>query len=151
MLSRFKFLLVTTFGVLFMGAMLVPSQHVSAALFENSKTEACNGIALSSGTTCSDQGSNVSNVLKAALQLASIAIGVIAVIMIITSGLKYITSQGDAASITSAKNTLLYAIIGLVIVAFAQVIVHFVLTKTKSLPTCPKGTKQIVKPGDCTP
>jgi hypothetical protein len=49
--------------------------------------------------------------------------------MIIIGGLKYITSSGDSNNITSAKNTILYAIIGLVVVALAQFIVKFVLGK----------------------
>jgi len=52
---------------------------------------------------------------------------VVAVIMIIIGGFRYITSGGNDTSITSAKNTILYAVIGLVIVALAQVLVHFVL------------------------
>jgi len=47
--------------------------------------------------------------------------------MIIFGGFKYITSGGDAGGVTGAKNTILYAIVGLVIVALAQVIVRFVI------------------------
>jgi hypothetical protein len=54
----------------------------------------------------------------------------VAVVMIIIGGLKYITSGGDSGNVTGAKNTILYAIIGLVIVALAQFIVRFVLSKT---------------------
>jgi hypothetical protein len=42
-------------------------------------------------------------------------------------GLKYITSQGDPNATATAKNTILYAAIGLVVVALAQVIVRFVI------------------------
>jgi hypothetical protein len=49
--------------------------------------------------------------------------------MIIWGGLRYITSGGDSAKITSAKNTIIYALIGLVVVALAQFIVKFVLAK----------------------
>jgi hypothetical protein len=49
--------------------------------------------------------------------------------MIIVGGLRYITSGGNDTSITSAKNTILYAIIGLIIVALAQVLVRFTLSK----------------------
>jgi hypothetical protein len=54
---------------------------------------------------------------------------VVAVIMIIVGGLKYITSGGDSGNITSAKNTILYAIVGLIVVALAQIIVRFVLER----------------------
>ncbi len=49
--------------------------------------------------------------------------------MIIVGGLKYITSGGDSGNITSAKNTILYAIVGLIVVALAQIIVRFVLQR----------------------
>ena len=55
-------------------------------------------------------------------------VGVVSVIMIIIAGFKYVTIGGNDSSVTSAKNTILYAIVGLVIVALAQVIVRFVLT-----------------------
>ena len=63
------------------------------------------------------------------INIFSLVIGVIAVIMIIVGGLKYFTSGGDSGNITGAKNTILYALIGLVIVALSQIIVRFVLNK----------------------
>jgi hypothetical protein len=55
-------------------------------------------------------------------------IGAVAVLMIIIGGLRYVTSNGDPSQLTSAKNTVLYAAIGLVIAAMANAIVNFVLT-----------------------
>jgi hypothetical protein len=49
--------------------------------------------------------------------------------MIIIGGFRYITAGGDSNNVSAAKNTIIYAIIGLVIVAFAQIIVQFVLNK----------------------
>jgi hypothetical protein len=54
--------------------------------------------------------------------------------MIIIGGLKYVTSAGDSNSITSAKNTILYAIIGIIIAASAQFLVQFVLRRTDASP-----------------
>ena len=59
-------------------------------------------------------------------------VGVIAVIMLIIGGIRYVVSGGDAKKVTDAKNTVLYAIIGLVIAVFAYAIVNFVIT---SLPS----------------
>jgi hypothetical protein len=50
--------------------------------------------------------------------------------MIIYAGFRYVSSGGNDDAVKGAKNTILYAIIGLVIVALAQIIVHFVLAKT---------------------
>ena len=56
------------------------------------------------------------------------AVGLISVIMLIFGGLRYITSGGDAKKVTDAKNTILYAIIGLVICVLSYAIVNFVIT-----------------------
>ena len=55
------------------------------------------------------------------------ALGIISVIMIIVGGIKYTTSNGDSSALTSAKNTILYAIVGLVVAIMAYAIVNFVL------------------------
>ena len=73
--------------------------------------------------------STLDSIIKNILQILSIVVGLAAVIMVIIAGLKYITSGGDAEKVKGAKNTLIYALIGLVVVAFAQIIVHFVLTQ----------------------
>ena len=71
----------------------------------------------------------IDSIIKTVINIFSLVVGVVAVIMIIIGGLKYITSGGDSGNITGAKNTILYAIIGLVVVALAQFIVNFVLGK----------------------
>ena len=72
-------------------------------------------------------GETVQNMITTVINVFSLVVGVISVIMIIIGGLKYIMSGGDSGNVTAAKNTILYAIIGLVIVALAQIIVRFVL------------------------
>ncbi|MDZ7744458.1 MAG: pilin [Candidatus Saccharibacteria bacterium] len=69
----------------------------------------------------------VESVVATAISLFSLVVGIAAVIMLIIGGFKYIISSGDSNNINSAKNTILYAIIGLVIAALAQVLVRFVL------------------------
>lgn len=54
-------------------------------------------------------------------------VGIIAIIMLIFGGIRYITSGGDKQKVTDAKNTILYAIVGLVIALLAFAIVNFVL------------------------
>ena len=60
------------------------------------------------------------------VQLAMIILGAVAVIMIIIGGVKYTISQGDNAAVASAKNTILYSVIGLVVAIFATAIIGFV-------------------------
>ena len=62
-------------------------------------------------------------------------VGIIAVIMLIIGGIKYVISGGDSKKVTDAKNTVLYAIIGLVIAFLAFAIVNFVISALPSAPT----------------
>lgn len=54
-------------------------------------------------------------------------VGFIAVVMIIIGGIGFVTSQGDAAKTTKARNTVLYGVVGLVVALLAFAIVNFVL------------------------
>lgn len=74
-----------------------------------------------------DAEEQVNNIISTVINIFSLVVGVISVIMIIIGGFKYITSGGDSGNVTSAKNTILYAVIGLVVVALAQIIVRFVV------------------------
>ena len=61
-------------------------------------------------------------------------VGLISVIMLVYGGLRYILSGGDSKKVTDAKNTILYAIIGLIISLLAYAIVHFVLNSVVGVP-----------------
>lgn len=54
-------------------------------------------------------------------------IGAISVIMLIIGGIRYTVSAGDSGSVTAAKNTIMYALIGLIIAFLAYAIVNWVL------------------------
>lgn len=90
--------------------------------------EAVNGAA-----GCTANGSDLTKLVKIIINVMSVVIGVVAVIMIMVAGYKYITSGGDTGKVTSAKNTLIYAIIGLIIVALSQFLVRVVLKQAKTI------------------
>lgn len=95
------------------------------------QSDVCTGIGGStSGTTCTASGGSpsVQNIITTIVNVFSYIIGIVAVIMVMVAGFKYITSNGDSGAISSAKNTLIYAIVGLAIVALAQFIVNYVLS-----------------------
>lgn len=71
--------------------------------------------------------------IKKVVNLLLWAIGIISVIMIIIGGIRYATSNGDSNQVTAAKNTIMYAVIGLVIAIFAYAIVNFVLFQTAGI------------------
>lgn len=62
-------------------------------------------------------------------------VGLISVIMLVYGGLRYILSGGDSKKVTDAKNTILYAIIGLIISMLAYAIVHFILNSVIGVGT----------------
>ena len=114
---------------------LVPPARVAATALTDfptvaadAKSDACTGIGLAgadcNGTTGSDK---LNTTLKTGLNIFSVIIGIVAVVMIVVAGFRFITSGGDSGKVAGAKNAILYAIIGLVVVVFAQSIVFFVL------------------------
>jgi Type IV secretion system pilin len=84
-----------------------------------------------SGDTTTGAG-KVQGVVTDTINIFSLIVGILSVIMIIFGGLKYITSGGDSGKVTGAKTTVIYAVIGLVIVALAQFMVQFVLNKVST-------------------
>ncbi len=91
---------------------------------------------IGSGKNCNTKnGSNLNDVVKFIVNLLSYIAGALAVIMIIVSGYKYMTAAGDSSKVASAKTTLIYAIIGIIIVVLAQFIVQFTIGKTAKVVT----------------
>ena len=121
--------------VLFPAVALAPSAFAAAA---NIGGNVCSGTNFNiSGTPdttgCADTSGNLYDLLNKIVNIFSAIVGVIAVIMIVVGGLRYITSGGDANKVGAAKTTIIYALIGLVIVALSQIIVHFVLAQSASV------------------
>jgi len=70
---------------------------------------------------------DLESTIKTIINVVLYIVGIVAVVMMIIGGFQYITSSGDAAKVTKAKNTILYGIVGLVIAVLAYAIVNFVL------------------------
>jgi len=66
-------------------------------------------------------------VFKTITDVLLFIIGAISVIMLIIGGIRYVVSGGDSAAVTSAKNTILYAIVGIIVAILAYALVHFVI------------------------
>jgi len=60
--------------------------------------------------------------------IALYLIGAISVLMLIYGGIRYTISGGDSKNVTAAKNTILYAIVGIIVAILAFAIVNFVIT-----------------------
>jgi hypothetical protein len=151
MKKRFTRLLVIISSIVTIAAPLVIAAPAQAALFDGAAQQACKGVALDDAAQCDPNNTNaqstVNRVLATALNLLSIIVGVAAVIMLIVSGLRLVMSQGESGNISSARSAIMYALIGLAIVALSQVLVRFVLTKTANT-ACPAG--QVLVNNVCT-
>lgn len=74
---------------------------------------------------CDGQGTPI---FKTITNVLLFIIGAISVIMLIIGGFRYVTSQGDQNAVTSAKNTILYAVIGIIVAILAYAVVNFVIS-----------------------
>lgn len=142
MLTKLKRIVLTVAAVFAVAAPALVPVTVSAAGDPNISQGLACGANFTLDTTgaqsCASDassGASFTALIKKVINIFSVIIGVIAVIMIIVGGLKYITSGGESSNVSGAKNTIIYAIVGLIIVALAQFIVHFVLANASTLPT----------------
>jgi beta-lactamase regulating signal transducer with metallopeptidase domain len=132
MIKRLK-LMILSLSYMFAFALPVAISAPAYAALTPQETHAnlCQGSNLdltAAGSSCpTNTGTNVTDVIKKIINILSVLIGAIAVVMIIIGGFRYVTSAGNPEGTKGARNTILYAIVGLVVVALAQIIVHFVL------------------------
>ena len=107
---------------------------VSAALqINNVNVVRATDMTLSGGVS-SSQGDDVpqdlaNDVFKNIVNILLLIIGAVSVIMLIYGGIRYTTSGGNANSVTAAKNTIMYSIIGLVVAILAFAVVQFVVNQ----------------------
>ena len=83
------------------------------------------------GTTATPT-TNLSKDIATILNYVIGILGIVAVGVIIIGGVTYMTSSGDASKVKKAKDTILYGVIGLIVVALAFAIVNFVITGINS-------------------
>ena len=84
--------------------------------------------------TADTQNTSVNTLIRNVINILLWAIGIVSVIMIIIGGIRYATSNGDSNQVSAAKNTIMYAVIGLVIAIFAYAIVKFVFVQITAPP-----------------
>jgi hypothetical protein len=123
MKKRISLMLAT----LLMGFGLLAPVAVGAATTQtDAKGKICEGIG---GCDTPDGEKGVSDIVALVVNILSAIVAVAAVLVIIFAGFRYVLAMGDSSKISSAKDTIVYAIVGLLIAALAQVIVRFVLNK----------------------
>ncbi len=119
-------------------ALLFPAVVPAAVLAQPSiQGGLCGGVNLSTNQaacpTNGNENTGLNQIITLVINVFSVIVGFIAVVMMIYGGFKYITSSGDSGNVTAAKNTIMYALIGLVVVALAQLVVRFVIGKAVSV------------------
>jgi hypothetical protein len=98
------------------------------------KEAACNGSGGSwsahgseTGTCSSSDSRTVNSTLRQVMNILFYVSGSIAILMIIIGGVRYVVSAGDQSAVTGAKNTVMYSMIGLVVIVISAALVSFVL------------------------
>ena len=118
-------ILTLVVGVMMATAIGISGQTAAALTLEQGAEAArCDG--------CPENLFGDDGVFKQITNTILYGVGVVAVIVLIIGGIKYLISGGDSKKVTDAKNTILYAIIGLVIAVLSFAIVNFVIA---SLPS----------------
>jgi len=123
-------LIVAIFSSMFMSPMLTTAAAIDCAHPASAKEQIQCGACGASGTATCDPSpapKKLSDTIATVINIISVFGGALAVIMIIIGGFRYITSGGSAEGTKGARNTIVYAVVGLVIIAVAQIIVHFVI------------------------
>lgn len=120
-----KGLLIVPAFALILGFAAVPlAQPVGASIVD----EGIDGGA--SAAKSDDQGADLfgdGGIFRTITNVLLFLIGAIAVIMLIIGGIRYTISGGDSTAVTSAKNTILYAVVGIIVALLAYAVVNFVL------------------------
>ena len=116
--------LALTFGSV---AQAAPNPNTNCPSGNGAKADVLVGVGLT-GNDCDD--SKVGSTIAGVVKILSYIVGVAAIIMIIVAAFRYITSNGDANRVGSAKSTLIYALIGLAVAALAISLVEFVFKLT---------------------
>ena len=98
-------------------------------------------LTVSSGVDCAGSGSGTpttlfgdTGIFGKIVNIMLFIVGAVAVIMLIIGGIRYVTSNGAQDQVTAAKNTIMYAIIGIIVAVLAYAIVNFVVKGLAGTP-----------------
>jgi hypothetical protein len=116
-LKTFVLILGITLGI----GLLAPVGANAASVI----SEQCKDV--TDSTICKDQNANANDLIKTIVNVLLFIVGALSVIMLIVGGLLYTTSAGDSGRVTTAKNTITYAIVGLAVSFVAFAVVNYVL------------------------
>lgn len=120
-MKKIKYALLTLGIICGVGSMVLSPAVGAVDLYQ------CDNPANANLPICKDKDKNITTTVTDIINIILYVLGALAVIMIIYAGILYVLSGGDANNVTRAKNTLMYAIIGLIVALLAYAIVNFVI------------------------
>ena len=98
--------------------------------------EACDGV---QSAVCSDSEFAERNdvnplvgkdgIITKVVTFLGFVVGVISVIILIVAGIRFAINGSNASEVTKARNTVIYAVVGIVVALVAQGVVQFILVK----------------------
>jgi ABC-type bacteriocin/lantibiotic exporter with double-glycine peptidase domain len=124
--KKIKYIILTLSVVFGLSLIVLPATAGALDLLN----PVCSGDAANT-VLCKDRNANknsFSNVVGVIVNSLLFIVAAVSVVVIIIAGIMYTTSGGDSALVAKAKNTLLYAVVGLVVAIMAYAIVNFVIT-----------------------
>ncbi len=110
-------------GLLIMGFMAttLPASHAQAInVFDQCAQNA-------DAAVCKGKDENATNMIQTVINIMLYVLGTISVIMIVIGGVRFTTSNGDPASTKTARMTIIYSVVGLVVAILSYAIVNLVV------------------------
>ena len=105
-----------------LASTVIAAPSVSAVnVFDQCKVDASSAV-------CKAQGDKASSMIQIIINILLYIVGIIAVIMIVVGGIRYTVSNGNASQVKEAKDTILYAVVGLIVAIMSYAIVNFVIS-----------------------
>lgn len=111
-------LLITPLSIITFGSLPVRA--------ESSATKNVRSGYTASGGTSQDKLTGSGGPIETVINTMLFIAGILSVIMIIWSGIRYVTAHGDKNQVESAKSTLIYAIVGLILSIVAYAVVQWI-------------------------
>lgn len=115
-------------SIVALGAVMIALTGVPVGAASCGSAKQCIDQGLTASGASGTSG-DLSTILTTVTNILLFLMGAVSVIMIIIGGFRYVTSQGDQTQMQSAKNTILYAVIGVVVSIAAYAIVSFVVAQ----------------------
>ncbi len=137
-MKKLSILSITTLaGFLVFAGTLFPQSVFAVDVLNNGDTAVCQQAGASDSPTCKDAASGKSGnpllgpegAVTKGIQIFVAIVGIVAIVALLINATRLIIGGSDPSAVGSARNGILYAVIGLVVVASAQAIVSFVLKK----------------------